>query len=119
MKKRTLRLGRLTAVITLPFVMSACTSWQQQDVASLRDVIIRDQPERVRLRTRSEGEFDLENPQVAGDTISGYGPTGVVGIHLADVAEASVQKVDAVGPMVVGVLGVGFLMSIVLSLEVP
>ncbi len=119
MKKLGSGIRRSVAALTLPFVMSACMTWQQQDVASLRDVIVRDQPDKVRLRTRSEGEFDLENPQVSGDTISGYGPTGVVGIHLADVAEASVQKVDAVGPMVVGVLGVGFLMSMVLSLEVP
>ena len=68
MKMRTLRFGRLVAAITLPCVLSACMTWQQQDVASLRDVIIRDQPERVRLSTRSEDEVDLENPQVSGDT---------------------------------------------------
>ena len=44
---------------------------------------------------------DLENPQVSGDTISGYGPTGVVGIPLADVAEASVQKVEVAQPAIV------------------
>ena len=35
MKKHTSQLGRLVAAITLPFVMGACMSWQQQELTGL------------------------------------------------------------------------------------
>ena len=78
-----------------PLMMSACSTWQQQDVASLPDLIVREQPDKVRLRTRSDVEFDLEDPQIAGDKITGfYRSIRVVGVPLADIAEASVERVS-------------------------
>ena len=104
MKKLGSGIRRSVAALTLPFVMGACMTWQQQDVADLRDVIERDQPDRVRIRTRSGDEFDVRNPRVSMDTI--FGPDGpLVGIPLVDVAEASLPKVD-VAQSVLGVLGV-------------
>ena len=38
MKKRPLRLGRMVAAITLPFVMGACTGWQPHGLTGPRDV---------------------------------------------------------------------------------
>ncbi len=52
------------------------------------------QPDKVRLRTRSDVEFDLEDPQISGDKISGvYRSIRVIGVPLADIAEASVKRV--------------------------
>ncbi len=94
MKKLVSGIRRSVVALALPLVMSACTTWQQQDVAGLRDLIIQDQPDKVRLRTRSDVEFDLEDPQISGDKISGvYRSIRVIGVPLADIAEASVERV--------------------------
>ncbi len=94
MKKLVSGIRRSVVALTLPLVMSACTTWQQQDVAGLRDLIIQEQPDKVRLRTRSDVEFDLEDPEISGDKISGvYRSLRVIGVPLADIAEASVERV--------------------------
>ncbi len=94
MKKLGSGIRRSVVALTLPLVMSACTTWQQQDVAGLRDLIIQEQPDKVRLRTHSDVEFDLEDPQISGDKISGfYRSLRVIGVPLADIAEASVERV--------------------------
>jgi hypothetical protein len=95
MKKLGSGIRRSMVALTLPLVMSACSTWQQQDVASLPDLIVREQPDKVRLRTRSDVEFDLEDPQIDGDKITGfYRSIRVVGVPLADIAEASIERVS-------------------------
>ena len=95
MKKLGSDIRRSVVALTLPFVMSACSTWRQQDVASLPDLIEREQPDKVRLRTISDVQFDLEDPQIDGDKITGfYRSIRVVGVPLADIAEASVERVS-------------------------
>ena len=112
MEKLGSSIRRSVAALTLPFVMSACMTWQQQDVASLPDVIVRDQPDKVRLRTRSEGEFELANPRISGDTISGLsGSTRVVGVPLADVVGASLRQIKVASVLVIGGLVVALIVA--------
>jgi hypothetical protein len=112
MKKLGSSIRRSVAALTLPFVMSACMTWQQQDVASLPDVIVRDQPDKVRLRTRSEGEFELANPRISGDTISGLsGSRRVVGVPLADVVGASLRQIKVASVLVIGGLVVALIVA--------
>jgi len=104
MNKRKSQPGRLIAAVVLPFVMSACMTWQPLELANLRQVIFQDRPKEIRLRTRSGDEFDVRNPRVSRDTI--FGPDGpLAGIPLVDVAEASLPKVD-IAQSVLGALGV-------------
>jgi hypothetical protein len=113
MKKLGSGIRRSVVALTLPLVMSACTTWQRQDVASLPDLIARDQPDKVRLRTRSDIEFDLEDPQMDGDKISGfYRSIQVVGVPLADIAEASVERVS-LASLGLTTLGVAALVSFI------
>ena len=113
MKKLVSGIRRSVVALTLPLVMSACTTWQQQDVAGLRDLIIREQPDKVRLRTRSDVEFDLEDPQISGDKISGfYRSLRVIGVPLADIAEASVERVTLT-PLGLTTLGVAALAAFI------
>ena len=93
MKKRTSQLGRLVAAITLPFVMGACMSWQQQELTGLQDVVTRDQPEKIRVSTRITGnEREIKKPQVSGDTIYGLHDGNLVRIPFAIVTNVSVPK---------------------------
>ena len=93
MKKRTSQLGRLVAAITLPFVMGACMSWQQQELTGLRDVVTRDQPEKIRVSTRITGnEREIKKPTVSGDTIYGLHDGNLVRIPFAIVTNVSVPK---------------------------
>ena len=123
MYRRTSRLGRLVAAITLPCVLSACMSWQQQELTGLRDVIVLDQPDKVRVRTRFTGdELEIERPQVSGDTISGgYGPRQAVSVPFADLTEASLQEVDdgKTALFVLGMLGVAALGVFLATYEAP
>ena len=64
MKKRTLRLGRIVAAITLPFVMGACLSWQQQAPTGPRDVVVMTN-ERVHNYTRDASY--AKDPNEASD----------------------------------------------------
>ena len=93
MTKRTLRLRRLVAAITLPFVMASCVTWQQRDLTDLQDVLVSDQPEEIRLRTStSDAELTIEHPQLLRDTISGSHDGSVAKIPFADVTNLSVRK---------------------------
>ena len=100
---------RSVAVLALPIVMSACLTWQPQDVANLRDVIRRDEPEEIRLRTRiSDDEVELVWPRISGDSIAGLHRSRALAVDLADVAEARIEKTDVLLTTlaVLGVLGV-------------
>ncbi len=74
MKKRTLRLGRMVAAITLPFVMGACTSlqlhgtrdvftWQPHGLTGPRDVVTMTN-ERVPSYTKDA--FEAKDPTDEG-----------------------------------------------------
>ena len=65
MKKRTSQLGRLVAMIMLPSVMGACMARQAQELADFRDVIVRDQPGKIRVRTSmAEATLTIGEPRV-------------------------------------------------------
>ena len=106
MKKRTSQLGRLVAAITLPFVMTACVTWRQRDLTDLRDVIVNDQPEEIRLRTEtSDAELTIAHPQLFRDTISGSPDGSVMKIPFADVTNLRVYGGPSSGDVVLGVVG--------------
>ena len=95
MKKHTVRLGRLLACIMMPLVMGACMARQAQELADFRDVIVRDQPGKIRVRTSmSEATLTIGEPRLWHDTIVGFDDGGSVRVPLADVTDLTVSKVS-------------------------
>ena len=94
MKKHTVRLGRLLACIMMPLVMGASMA-QAQELADFRDVIVRDQPGEIRVRTSmSEATLTIGEPRLWHDTIVGFNDGGSVRVPLADVTDLTVFKVS-------------------------
>lgn len=116
MSKRTSHIRRSVAAITLPLVLSACMSWQHQELPALRDLITQEQPDEIRLRTRITGsQVEVKTPQVSGDTISGSYDGREVSIPLALVTDASIRKVDKVNTTLM-VLGIAGLVGVAVAL---
>ena len=120
MSTRTPLTRRVIALLILPCISAACTSWQPLRVSNLRDTMREYEPDRIQLtlRTRSfGGKVVLSNPQVYGDaprdTIRGIlHDTGEVGIAFSDVAGASypTHAAEKTGVLVVG----GFLIALII-----
>lgn len=122
MSKGTSHIRRSVAAITLPLVLSACMSWQHQELPTLREVITQEQPDEIRIHTRVTGrQLDVTTPRVSGDTISGSSDGREVNIPLALVTEASVRKVDKANTtlMVLGIAGLVGLAAALASYETP
>ena len=64
---------RLRAVLLLFLVLhlTACLSWQSAATPSPSQFIEAEQPDRVRVVVRGEGEVELANPSVDGDQLVG------------------------------------------------
>ena len=96
---------RLIALILLPCYLVACTSWKTQE-ASPEQVLADEQSNKVQVTLADGSQVVLEQPVVAGDTLTGSVDGEQRSIPLADVSSIAVQGTDGVktGLLVFGVV---------------
>ena len=106
MKKRTSQ--RLVAMIILPYLLAACTTWQPQELSSLRDAIREKRPTRIQVVTQRTGPVELQDPSISGNILSGNRVRDGVEsgefmlIPFSDVTEAKFQAFDAPRSAILG-----------------
>ncbi len=91
---------RLMAAIILAGVLTACTSWQTQDLLTLPGAMLETQPTRMRVITQRTGTLVLQDPAILGDELIGIGSregfmnTELVRIQFSELTEASFRALD-------------------------
>jgi len=91
---------RFMVGIILPGVLTACTSWQPQDLLTLPGAMLETQPTRMRVITQRTGTLVLQNPAILGDELIGIGSregftnTELVRIQFSELTEASFRALD-------------------------
>ena len=94
MQIRRFQVRRIIACILLPCYLVACTSWKTQD-ASPQQVLAEEQHDKVLVKLADGSKLVLEQPVVAGDTLTGSVDGEQRSIPLADVSALEVRKTDA------------------------
>ena len=106
------RTARTIAVITLPVVLGACVSWQPQELTELPELINREQPDEIRVRSGISGtQSEIEQPQAVGETVSGSSDDIKVSVPFPHLADTRIRKVDKV-KTTFAVLGIASLVAL-------
>jgi len=117
---------RILSCILFPAYLSSCfKNWEVQP-ASPEEVIEKDQPSQIKVRTTNGGEILLDEPRVSGDTLIGFvrdltsfgsiyaapDTSSVLEIPLADISLLAVEKTDVRKSIGAGLLVVVILLMV-------
>lgn len=124
MKATPLARRRVSALL-IPLVIAGCTTWRVAQVEP-RTLVAQVHPPLVRVVTRAGDRVEIADPYIAKDSILGRvssweKPTGPPvepwqmnrGVALADVARIETGEAHPIGPLVLGVAGIGLVLLIV------
>ena len=99
---------RFMVAIILAGVLTACTSWQPQDLLTLPGAMLETQPTRMRVITQRTGTLVLQDPAILGDELIGIGSregftnTELVRIQFSELTEASFRAFDVPRSVLLG-----------------